>query len=284
MLQNSPRARSLALSVFVACHVAAATIDVFAAEPNVVVVSSSEQLQLAFAQRGTVVLQPGAVYTITPPLIVNGVLDCRGAKIEAASAGTRAVTDPTSTLIECLDSTILNGSLDCRGLVNSGVFSRGKLRLLDVSITDYRRKGVHCVHGQDNKPVESIIVDGLVARSQRLDPTRTGPAFQYDSSQPCKLVFLNNITAGPHGTTPRPTSVFKIANVERLYADRIDAGGSKIVFGEDVGEATVRVRNLYYEKGGRGIDFHPDPAWNGLKRPQKLTIIEDTDRRDAPTN
>jgi hypothetical protein len=240
-----------------------------------VVAANADELQRVFRRRGTVVLVPGKTYAIQPPLVVDGVLDCRGATIAARSAGERGADDPTSTLIECSESTILDGTLDCRGLVNSGVFSRGRLRLLDVTVVDYRRKGVHCVHGRDKRPVDAIVVDGLSARSQKLDPRRGGAAFQYDSSKPCKLVFLNRVVVGPHGETPRPTCVFKVAHVERLYAHDIDAGGSKIVFGENVGEATIHVRNLHWEKGGRGIDYHPDPSWTGRRRPRRLTVVEE---------
>lgn len=240
-----------------------------------ITVSTADELQKAFHKRRTVVLQPGKRYSIKPPLIVNGILVCQGATIEAASDSSQKAGDPTSALIESSDSVIINGTLDCKGLVNSGVFSRGKLKVIGLTIVDYRRKGLHCVHGKDGKPVDSITIDGLSVRSRKLDPSRTGPAFQYDSSKPCKLVILNDVTVAAHNDIGKPTTVFKVAHVQRLFADNIDAGGSKIVFGENVGEAFIRVKNLHYEKGGRGIDYHPDPSWTGPSRPRRLTIIEE---------
>ncbi|MFQ5506310.1 MAG: hypothetical protein ACE5F1_16195 [Planctomycetota bacterium] len=244
------------------------------ADQAAVLVTSSKELQRAFRLRRTVVLQAGRTYSVTPPLIVRGVLLCQGATIEAASAGTRGPDDPTSTLLECDDSVLIDGTLDCRGLVNSGVFSRGRLRAIGLTIVDYRRKGLHCVHGKDGKSVDSILVDGLTVRSRKLDPKRTGPAFQYDSSQPCRSVILRGLAAGAHNDIGKPPSVFKVAHVQRLYADEIDAGGRKIVFGENVGEAFIQVKNLYYGKGGRGIDYHPDPSWKGPPRPARLTLVE----------
>lgn len=261
------RSVAMLLAVSASC----AVIGASGADGRVVALDATE-LTAAFKERRTVVLIPGKVYRVVPPLIVNGVLDCRGATIAAASPGRVGADDPKSSLLVAVNSTVMNGTLDCRGLVNSGIYSRGELRALDLRIVDYRRKGIHAVHGPDNRPVDTIIVDDLVAQSRKLDSDRTGPAFQYDSSKPLLMGILNRIRLGPHKSVSKPLTVFKVAHVERLFADRIDAGGARIVFGENVGTAWIRVKNLYHAKGGGGLAHHPDPRWSGSPLPRKLTL------------
>jgi hypothetical protein len=57
---------------------------------------------------------------------------------------------------------------------------------------------------------------------------KNGPPFQYDRSQRCRLVFLNNVKVGPHVNVTRPTSVLEVAHVERLPGQNVDAGARNL--------------------------------------------------------